>query len=122
MCCLLQSSGMRIGFVTGPKPLISRILFHMQASVIHASSLSMVMVDHLLFKWGFSGFMDHVNGVKEFYQTKCQLMRAAAIKHLTGLCEWNVPDCGMFFWIKVRVDRWFQSKDLNVACLFVLQT
>ncbi|KAJ8306399.1 hypothetical protein KUTeg_016944 [Tegillarca granosa] len=36
----LLSSGMRIGFVTGPKPILDRIALHMQASVMHASSLS----------------------------------------------------------------------------------
>lgn len=36
------SAGIRIGFVTGPKPLIRNIALHMQASILHASSLSQV--------------------------------------------------------------------------------
>ena len=36
------SSGIRLGFVTGPKELIQRIVLHMQVSVLHASSLSQV--------------------------------------------------------------------------------
>ena len=36
------SSGMRLGFVTGPKPLVDRINLHMQVSVLQASSLSQV--------------------------------------------------------------------------------
>ena len=33
---------MRLGFVTGPKPLVERINLHMQVSVLQASSLSQV--------------------------------------------------------------------------------
>jgi len=33
---------MRIGSVTGPKPILDRIGLHMQASVMHASALSQV--------------------------------------------------------------------------------
>lgn len=36
------SSGIRLGFVTGPKPLLDPITYHMQVSVLHASSLSQV--------------------------------------------------------------------------------
>jgi kynurenine/2-aminoadipate aminotransferase len=36
------SSGLRLGFVTGPKALTNRIELHMQASVMHASSLPQV--------------------------------------------------------------------------------
>ena len=39
---LLFFSRMRIGSVTGPKPILERISLHMQASVMHASSLSQV--------------------------------------------------------------------------------
>jgi kynurenine/2-aminoadipate aminotransferase len=38
----ILSSGLRLGFVTGPKPLIDKIALHMQVSVLHAASLSQV--------------------------------------------------------------------------------
>ena len=36
------SSGIRLGYVTGPRALIEPISYHMQVSVLHASSLSQV--------------------------------------------------------------------------------
>lgn len=36
------SSGLRIGFATGPKPLIRSLELSIQANVLHASSLSQV--------------------------------------------------------------------------------
>ena len=37
------SSGIRLGYVTGPRALIEPISYHMQVSVLHASSLSQVL-------------------------------------------------------------------------------
>ena len=40
--CFLQYFRMRLGLVSGPKPILDRISLHMQASVMHASGLSQV--------------------------------------------------------------------------------
>jgi kynurenine/2-aminoadipate aminotransferase len=36
------SAGLRLGFVTGPKPLMERIELHMQVSTMHTSGLTQV--------------------------------------------------------------------------------
>ncbi|MCL4131115.1 UNVERIFIED_CONTAM: hypothetical protein GTU68_015955, partial [Idotea baltica] len=95
------SSGIRLGFVTGPAPLIRAISLHMQASILHASSLSQVMVSELLREWTEEGFLDHTDRLQVFYRERRDCMLAAAEKHLTGLCEWSVPTGGMFLWMKV---------------------
>lgn len=38
------SSGMRVGWVTGPKPLIQNIELHIQSSYLHSSTLSQVKI------------------------------------------------------------------------------
>jgi len=95
------SSGIRLGFVTGPKALIERIVLHMQVSVLHASSLSQVVTVALMDQWGHQGFLDHVSEVERFYKARRDLMVAAADKHLTGLVEFSVPAGGMFIWMRV---------------------
>merc|ERR1712107_498834 len=97
----ILSSGIRLGFVTGPKPLIDTIVLHMQVSVLHASSLSQVITSQLLDQWGHEGFFNHVDKVEQFYKERRDKMVSAAEKHLTGLCEFSVPLGGMFLWIKV---------------------
>jgi len=96
------SSGIRLGFVTGPKELIDRIVLHMQVSVLHASSLSQVMTSQLLEQWGHEGFLEHVSKVESFYKARRDKLVVAAEKHLTGLCEFSVPGGGMFLWMKVE--------------------
>ena len=97
----ILSSGIRLGFVTGPRPLIERIVLHMQVSVLHASSLSQVITSQLLDQWGHQGFLAHIQAVETFYQARRDRMVAAADKHLGGLCEYSVPLGGMFLWIRV---------------------
>eukprot|EP00096_Caligus_rogercresseyi_P015189 TRINITY_DN7630_c0_g1_i1.p1 TRINITY_DN7630_c0_g1~~TRINITY_DN7630_c0_g1_i1.p1 ORF type:complete len:360 (-),score=103.33 TRINITY_DN7630_c0_g1_i1:226-1305(-) len=104
----MMSSGLRLGFVTGPKTLLERIALHMQVSVLHASSLSQVFVLELLKLWGSEGFHGHVRGVEAFYEEQCKIMSHAASKHLSSVCEWTVPKSGMFLWISVP-----KVKDLN---------
>jgi len=97
----ILSSGIRLGFVTGPKPIIERIVLHMQVSVLHASSLSQVITASLLEQWGQSGFFHHIDNVEKFYKDRRDKMLAAADKNLKGLCEYSVPLGGMFLWMKV---------------------
>ena len=65
------SSGIRLGFMTGPKPLIDRTLLHVQVSVLHASSLSQVIISEMLDMWGIEGLEKHIGEVEEFYRLYC---------------------------------------------------
>ncbi|KAI5167819.1 kynurenine/alpha-aminoadipate aminotransferase, mitochondrial isoform X1 [Manis pentadactyla] len=96
------SSGLRIGFITGPKPLIERVVLHTQVSTMHASTFSQVLVSELLHQWGEEGFLAHVERVTEFYRAQKDALLAAADRWLSGLAEWHVPTAGMFLWVKIK--------------------
>ncbi|KAK2712124.1 hypothetical protein QYM36_010975 [Artemia franciscana] len=96
----ILSSGLRLGFVTGPKELVERINLHMQVSVLHASTLSQVLVSQLFDRWKIDGFLSHSSKVSTFYEKQRDHMAAAAEKHLKGLVEWHMPSGGMFLWMK----------------------
>ncbi|XP_069487514.1 kynurenine/alpha-aminoadipate aminotransferase, mitochondrial isoform X2 [Ambystoma mexicanum] len=98
----ILSSGLRIGFLTGPHPLIQRIILHMQTSTMHTSTFTQVMTSQLLHRWGQDGFLKHVDGLVEFYRSQRDVMLASADKWLTGLAEWQCPTAGMFLWIKLK--------------------
>jgi len=69
--------------------------------VLHASSLSQVVVSQLLEQWrAVDGFQQHVDRVCSFYRQQRDAMLRSAETHLTGLAEWNVPAAGMFLWIR----------------------
>ncbi|XP_059482453.1 kynurenine/alpha-aminoadipate aminotransferase, mitochondrial-like [Neocloeon triangulifer] len=94
--------GLRAGCMTGPKEIVRVIEMHMQASVLHTSSLAQMIVLQLLNQMGWDGFKKYTMNVKEFYRVRRNQMIALAEKYLTGLAEWDVPGGGMFLWVKVK--------------------
>lgn len=67
------SSGMRVGWVTGPKPLIQNIELHVQSSYLHSSTLSQVRILCLL-KNSPSMSNFHRKRLLVFYQSSCRLL------------------------------------------------
>lgn len=120
----LLSSGLRLGFATGPKPLIERLELHSQASNLHTSGLPQVLVASLFDDWAaknngdsYQGFINHVDAVSDFYRERRDVFLASASKHLTGLATWTSPRAGMFVWMKLSGirDSWPLIKEKAVA-------
>uniref|UniRef100_A0A8C3S756 Aminotransferase class I/classII large domain-containing protein n=1 Tax=Chelydra serpentina TaxID=8475 RepID=A0A8C3S756_CHESE len=94
------SAGLRLGFLTGPKPLIDRVILHIQSSTMHASTFTQVSAIAQLHNY-LTGLCLKTK-VMEFYRTQRDAMLAAADKWLKGLAEWHVPTAGIFLWIKIK--------------------
>lgn len=80
----IMSSGLRLGFVTGPTRLLHQIELHMQTSSMHTSSLSQVLLYKLLAHWGKEGLVSHFMHVRNFYIEKRNFMISAVENHLRG--------------------------------------
>ncbi|NXD35166.1 AADAT protein, partial [Copsychus sechellarum] len=104
----ILSSGLRIGFLTGPKPLIDRVVLHIQVSTMHTSTFTQASTNppnelsQLLQQWGQKGFLEHIDRVVDFYRIQRDAMLTAADKWLKDLAEWYPPVAGMFLWIKIK--------------------
>uniref|UniRef100_A0A8D0DL08 Kynurenine/alpha-aminoadipate aminotransferase, mitochondrial n=1 Tax=Salvator merianae TaxID=96440 RepID=A0A8D0DL08_SALMN len=98
----ILSPGLRIGFLTGPAPLINKVIQHMQSSTMQTSTFTQVTVMQLLNKWGQKAFLEHTDRVAAFYKKQRDAMLAAADKWLKGLAEWYIPTAGLFLWIKIK--------------------
>ena len=96
------SSGIRIGFVTGPPELIERLELHAQATTLHTSGLSQVATQALLDHWGPEGWNTHVDSVVRFYHGRRDVMLRALDNHLDGMADWSSPSAGMFVWLQLR--------------------
>ncbi|KAI8825257.1 pyridoxal phosphate-dependent transferase [Fimicolochytrium jonesii] len=97
----ILSAGMRLGWVSGPKPLVDRIVLHGQTTLLHPSGVSQMLAYQLLNVWGVEGFLQHTERVTEFYRERRDAFLGSAERWLKGCAEWSVPDAGMFFWIKL---------------------
>lgn len=98
----ILSSGLRIGWVTGPKQLINPLELHVQSSYLHSSTLSQVLTDNLLQSWGYRRLYDHFESIRQFYKARRDFTLKSMEKHLINLCDWTIPSGGMFVWIRVR--------------------
>uniref|UniRef100_A0AAX7SJP8 Kynurenine/alpha-aminoadipate aminotransferase, mitochondrial n=1 Tax=Astatotilapia calliptera TaxID=8154 RepID=A0AAX7SJP8_ASTCA len=96
----ILSSGLRIGFVTGPKPLVDRVVLHIQASTMHTSTFTQVR--NLPLNTTQNLIVFTLNGLKEIFQKQRDAMISSADKWLKGLSEWHTPSAGMFLWMKLK--------------------
>ncbi|KAL1459263.1 hypothetical protein WDU94_011265 [Cyamophila willieti] len=95
------SAGLRLGYVTAPKPFIDRINLHMQVTTMHASGLPQLLIYELLSQWGYEGYCQHLVEVRKFYKRRRDITLQAAETYLKGLCTWNIPQGGMFLWVTI---------------------
>uniref|UniRef100_A0A671SMR4 Aminoadipate aminotransferase n=1 Tax=Sinocyclocheilus anshuiensis TaxID=1608454 RepID=A0A671SMR4_9TELE len=66
-----------MGLVTGPKPLVDRV-------VMHTSTFTRLIVSQLLHSWGPEGFLKHIDGGIEFYRSQRNAMLSSADQWLKG--------------------------------------
>lgn len=95
------SSGLRIGWVTGPTPLIRQLELHQQATSLHNSGVSQALTAKLMTHWGAAGLDEQFRRVSLFYCRRRDAAMQAANTHLRGLAEWSAPSAGMFLWLKL---------------------
>jgi tryptophan aminotransferase len=65
----------------------------------------------LLSNWGYDTFFAHTHLVADFYRQKRDVFAKALDVHLKGLAEWNMPEAGMFFWIKLYLPTSSQAPE-----------
>jgi len=97
----ILSAGIRIGFTSGPEPLVAAMNLHTATANLQACSISQVITLKLLTSWGYEGFFTHTRNVSQFYRQKRDVFERALHKHLEGLAEWSTPEAGMFVWFKL---------------------
>lgn len=95
------SSGLRLGFATGPPALIERLVLHLQTAALCTSGLSQMAAVALFREWGDDGWASHICSVQELYRRRRDHFLKCAQQHLGGLAEWTVPEAGMFVWMRL---------------------
>ncbi|KAI8059197.1 pyridoxal phosphate-dependent transferase [Gongronella butleri] len=98
----IVSSGLRLGWVTGPKELIERMNMHTMTTNLQPAGLSQLVTFEVLNQWGIDGFFSHVKRVSAFYREKRDLFVDSLNKYMKGRADWEVPTAGMFVWLKLH--------------------
>jgi 2-aminoadipate transaminase len=107
------SPGLRLGYIAAPRQLIAKLVQAKQASDLHTSSISQMVV-HDIVK---DKFLDaHLPGIRTLYRDRCDVMLKALEAHFPKSASWTHPEGGMFLWIELQ--EWFDTQhllDLAVA-------
>eukprot|EP00510_Aplanochytrium_minuta_P002320 CAMPEP_0184014912 /NCGR_PEP_ID=MMETSP0954-20121128/5987_1 /TAXON_ID=627963 /ORGANISM="Aplanochytrium sp, Strain PBS07" /LENGTH=429 /DNA_ID=CAMNT_0026295575 /DNA_START=5 /DNA_END=1294 /DNA_ORIENTATION=+ len=102
------SSGLRLGFASGPKPLVERLNLHMQSTSLHTSGVSQAVTLALFENWRqneinpFEGFNGHVRRICYFYEEQLKTCVALAQELLSPHATFDVPQAGMFLWLELK--------------------
>nr|GAT43361.1 PLP-dependent transferase [Mycena chlorophos] len=101
------SAGIRVGFASGPTPILRAIDGHTMTANLQPAGLTQAVTAALLTspEWGHAGFQRHVQSIAALYKAKRDVFDTALRRHLgdAGLAEWSTPQAGLFFWFRLIV-------------------
>jgi 2-aminoadipate transaminase len=92
----ILSPGMRLGWVVGPVPIITRLARAKQGTDLH-TSLLVQMIAYELCRRGF--FPAHIARICALYRQRRDLMLALLREHFPPDVQWKVPEGGLFVWV-----------------------
>jgi 2-aminoadipate transaminase len=90
--------GLRLGYLVAPPELCPKFLQAKQAADLHTPGFNQRVVYEVI----KNGFLDqHVPTIRARYKAQRDAMAAALAEHLPAGCEWQQPQGGMFFWVRL---------------------
>eukprot|EP01133_Synstelium_polycarpum_P013720 gene13720-16174_t len=95
------SPGLRLGYVTAHPDLVSMFFQEVQTSLFQINGVVQAMMANLLSSWGVDGWDRHVRRIQRFLKSRRDTMDRQLKKHLDGLVEYQLPQSGLYFWIKL---------------------
>jgi 2-aminoadipate transaminase len=90
--------GFRLGYVVAPRELCPKLLQAKQAADLHTPGFNQRVVHEVIRE----GFLDrHVPAIRARYKAQRDAMSAGLRRHLPEGSEWQEPQGGMFFWLRL---------------------
>ncbi|MGJ8626234.1 MAG: PLP-dependent aminotransferase family protein [Sulfitobacter sp.] len=87
--------GLRVGWVCGAAPVISRLVLMKQAADLHCSTLNQMAVATVAEQI----FEEHTAKLRKTYGARRDAMLRALETHMPEGVEWTKPEGGMFVWV-----------------------
>jgi len=90
--------GFRLGYLIAPPELYPKLLQAKQAADLHTPGFNQRVVHEVI----RDGFLDrHIPTIRARYKANRDAMAEALREHLPPGCDWQSPQGGMFFWIRL---------------------
>ena len=92
------SPGMRVGFAVGHREIIGKLVVGKQASDVHTSNLSQVIV----YEFCRRGLLKpHIQSLCDTYRQKRDLMLELMARYFPSEITWTEPEGGLFIWAQL---------------------
>ena len=92
--------GLRLGYATGPEPVIRMFQLYKQGTNLHVSSMIQAILAGYLEQHGPGEFMDLIRSNCALYRQNRDAMVSSARRYLPETVNFNVPGEGMFIWFE----------------------
>jgi len=91
--------GLRVGFLIASPDLFPHLLKLKQSADLHTNRVGQWQA----LQWiGSERYRQHRSELRDFYRVRRDAFQAALITHFSDLADWNVPQGGLFFWLKLK--------------------
>lgn len=88
--------GLRVGFVSGPKAIIQKIVVCKQVADVHTNIWAQTLCYKFLTEVNFD---KHIEDIRKIYKRKCHLMLDEIEKNFPSYVKYTKPEGGLFIWI-----------------------
>lgn len=91
----ILAPGLRVGYVSAPKEIISKITVCKQVSDVHTNIWAQAVCAAFLEETDMDTYLD---GLRSIYRRKCELMADGIRQHFSKRIRWEMPEGGLFLW------------------------
>lgn len=99
--------GLRVGFITGHKDIIDRVIVCKQVNDVHTPLINQMMVNKYIEEFDFDA---HIQKGCELYGHKCALMLDCMDKYFPSEVSYTRPEGGIFIWC--TMPEYIDSQDV----------
>ena len=109
----ILSAGMRVGFIVGPAPIVTKMVVAKQSEDVHTNIFFQMLCYRFMTECDLDG---HIAGIRTLYRHKCDLMLSELEKNLPAEITFTRPEGGLFIWCTLP-----EGADMNAFVKSALQ-
>ncbi|WXL24076.1 PLP-dependent aminotransferase family protein [Ectopseudomonas mendocina] len=91
--------GLRVGYLIATPDLFPYLLRLKQSADLHTNRIGQWQALQWL---GTEQFRSHLSELRDFYRVRRDAMQNVLNEHFSDLADWQVPQGGLFFWLKLK--------------------
>ena len=90
------SAGMRVGFVSAPPEIVSKMVVAKQVEDVHTDQFFQMLCSQFIEEYDIDA---HIEKIRAIYRRKCGIMLEALDTYMPKEVKYTRPDGGLFVWL-----------------------